>query len=169
MQALVINFDIDDAMVEHQQCPDTSTPQPSGSGLKWKCRRKASCTTLFDETERLDVPKKKMAVNMDQSTESQELQGSYDSSEGISMRFDSSSSNDDVVWNEFIGKSAGSSAMTDVKVQQHHNNTFPFDAIHGEDSLLEPSVDAFSSEDTTTLATKLVCINAKRTHDEANS
>uniref|UniRef100_A0A182SNN3 Uncharacterized protein n=1 Tax=Anopheles maculatus TaxID=74869 RepID=A0A182SNN3_9DIPT len=169
MQALVINFDIDDTKLEQQQqqqhSPTTSTPLASGSGLKWKTRRKASCTALFDESEQLEVPKKRMAVNIDQSTEGQELQGSYDSSEGISMRFDSSSSNDDAVWNEFLGRySTGSSEMKDVNVNvQHQNNTFPFEAIHGEDSLLEPSADS------PMFATKLVCIPAKRTHDEANS
>uniref|UniRef100_A0A182YIF6 Uncharacterized protein n=1 Tax=Anopheles stephensi TaxID=30069 RepID=A0A182YIF6_ANOST len=177
MQALVINFDIDDTKMEqqqqqqhHQMSFTTSTPLASGSGLKWKTRRKASCTALFDETERLDVPKKRMAVNIDQSAESQELHhGSYDSSEGISMRFDSSSSNDDAAWNEFIGNSsAGSSQLKEEKVQ-HHSSTFPFEAIQGEDSLLEPSADVFAPEDTAMFATKLVCMPAKRTHDEANS
>ncbi|XP_050075599.1 uncharacterized protein LOC126563035 [Anopheles maculipalpis] len=175
MQALVINYDIDDKKVEEQQhqyvqSPSTSTPLASGSGLKWKNRRKASCTTLFDETERLEVPKKKMAVNMDQSTDGQEdHQGSYDSSEGISMRFDSSSSNDDAIWNEFVGRNSNGSSEIKMEQQHDNNNTFSSDAMQGEDSLLEPLADGFCSEEMTMFATKIICIPAKRTHDEANS
>uniref|UniRef100_A0A182R3F8 Uncharacterized protein n=1 Tax=Anopheles funestus TaxID=62324 RepID=A0A182R3F8_ANOFN len=177
MQALVINFDIDDARQEQQQQQHsiTSTPLPSGSGLKWKTRRKAKNTTIFDETELLEVPKKKKALDIaPKRTEDHESQGSFDSSEGISMRFDSSSSSEDipdmVTWNDLTAIISTSNKMhaREEKAQSHAQNSYPFEAIQGEDSLLEASVD-ISSNDRSLFATKLSSTPAKRTYDEANS
>ncbi|XP_053666093.1 uncharacterized protein LOC128715237 [Anopheles marshallii] len=176
MQALVINFDVDDPYLEQQhQYSITSTPLQSGSGLKWKTQRKAICTTIFDETEQVEVPKKKKALEIVQnSSEDLEFQRSFDSSEGISLRFDSSSSSDDIpdlmACNELIAdpSSSHSTYAGEDHVQRRAYTSFPFEAIQGEDSLLEPSAD-ISPNDRTKFPTKCLCTPAKRTYDEANS
>ncbi|XP_052897308.1 uncharacterized protein LOC128304188 [Anopheles moucheti] len=174
MQALVINFDVDDPSMEQHQCSITSTPLQSESSLHWKTLTKAKCTTIFDETEQIEVPKKKKALEMVQkSSEDHEFQRSFDSGEGISLRFDSFSSSDDipdlVTWNELTADSSTSNSTHagEGHVQRHAHSSLPFEAIQGEDSLLEPSAD-ISPNDRTKFATKL-CTPAKRTYDEANS
>uniref|UniRef100_A0A182PCJ3 Uncharacterized protein n=1 Tax=Anopheles epiroticus TaxID=199890 RepID=A0A182PCJ3_9DIPT len=108
MQALVINFDIEEeTQAEEEWCSSfTSTPVAAGSGKKCKPRIKAACTVTRDERERTPeeeeevVPKKKMAVNIDQSVGGagpESSQSSVVSSEGISMRYDSCNSIDDML------------------------------------------------------------------------
>uniref|UniRef100_A0A182WAG6 Uncharacterized protein n=1 Tax=Anopheles minimus TaxID=112268 RepID=A0A182WAG6_9DIPT len=177
MQALVTNFDIDDTKLEphQQQHFITSTPLATGSGMKWNTGGRGKVANAYDETERMEVPKKKKALDIAQKMSGDhELPGSFDSSEGISMCFDSCSSSDGipdmVIWNESATDlSASGSVPTREAQMQHHPHTpsFPFEAIQGQDSLLEPSAD-ISSNDRKMFATKL-CTPAKRTYDEANS
>uniref|UniRef100_A0A182MVA4 Uncharacterized protein n=1 Tax=Anopheles culicifacies TaxID=139723 RepID=A0A182MVA4_9DIPT len=175
MQALVTNFDINDSMrnsQQQQQHAITSTPLGSGSGSNWKTSKKAK---VHDTTEQMEVPKKKMALDIAQKmNDDQEWPGSFDSSEGISMCFDSCSSNDGtsdlVAWNEITvdPSASGNMPAREAKIQQHPHNSFPFEAIQGEDSLLEPSADN-SHNDREMFTTKPLCTPAKRTYDEANS
>lgn len=176
MQALVTNFDIDDTKLEsqYQQRTITSTPLASGSGLKWKPNRKPNGITVYGATEQMEVPKKRKALDIGQNrSEDHEWQGSFESSEGISMCFDSCSSSDGipdlVTWNELTTdlSAAGNVPTREAKGQHQPHNSFLFEALQGEDSLLEPSAD-FSSSEKTKVATKL-CTPAKRTYDEANN
>uniref|UniRef100_A0A182JV91 Uncharacterized protein n=1 Tax=Anopheles christyi TaxID=43041 RepID=A0A182JV91_9DIPT len=175
MQALVINFDIEDTpevVQQHSQHYSlTSTPQTYGSGSKCKTRKTPISTGRCDETERLaeEVPKKKIAVNFDQGPESS--QGSFESSEGISMRYDSSSSSEDiphlVSWNEYACDTTNPMPTG----REKHISPVPFETLHGEeDSLLEPANYSSSPKAAMPAAatTKLPTVPAKRTYDEAN-
>ncbi|XP_040153072.1 uncharacterized protein LOC120894510 [Anopheles arabiensis] len=172
MQALVINYDIEEPCAEEQHAPRysfTSTPQPSGSGLRL-ARTKPPSTVTADEAARgaeEEVPKKKIAMNFDQCGP-ESSQGSFESSEGISMRYDSCNSIDDIPHLVSCDEFA-CDAPTIRGEKRKLGSPVPFEALQGEeDSMLEPAKYDLYPSASTPATTKLLTVPAKRTYDEAN-
>uniref|UniRef100_A0A1Y9H262 Uncharacterized protein n=1 Tax=Anopheles dirus TaxID=7168 RepID=A0A1Y9H262_9DIPT len=181
MQALVINFDIDDEeRSQQQQCRPSSTPLASGSGLYKRINPSTNYTRLNsillipdDELNSGGARKKKKTIQSDQSFDGRESQCSNESSEGISMRYDSCSSNDDdQPWNQFL---CDSPKESEVEVKTADNLKLHFaDALlcetidRDEDSLLEPTGDLTFLR-ASIEPSPVLSVSMKRTYDEANS